>query len=60
MTNSFKGLLSVHSAVFIFGLTALFSKLISLTALEITMLRSIFAVLIILAVFFWQKKSIKR
>lgn len=59
MTNSFKGLLAVHSAVLIFGLTALFSKLISLTALEITMLRSIFAGLIILAIFFWQKKSIK-
>ena len=59
MTNSFKGLLSVHSAVFIFGLTALFSKLISLTALEITMLRSIFAGLVILAIFFWHKTSIK-
>lgn len=59
MTNSFKGLIAVHSAVLIFGLTALFSKLISLTALEITLLRSIFAVLIILAIFFWQKKSIQ-
>ena len=59
MTNSFKGLLAVHSAVLIFGLTALFSKLISLTALEITLLRSIFAVLIIFAIFLWQKKSIK-
>ena len=59
MTNSFKGLLAVHSAVLIFGLTALFSKLISLTALEITLLRSIFAVLIIFVVFLWQKKSIK-
>lgn len=59
MKDSYKGLLAVHSAVLIFGLTALFSKLISLTALEITMLRSIFAVLIISAFFFWQKKSIK-
>ena len=59
MTNSFKGLFAVHSAVLIFGLTALFSKLITLTALEITLLRSIFAVLFILAVLFWQKKSIK-
>lgn len=59
MTNSFKGLLAVHSAVLIFGLTALFSKLIALTALEITLLRSIFAVFILLAIFFWQKKSIK-
>ena len=59
MTNSFKGILAVHSAVLIFGLTALFSKLISLTALEITLLRSIFAVFIIFAIFLWQKKSIK-
>jgi len=59
MTNSFKGLLAVHSAVLIFGLTALFSKLISLTALEITLLRSVFAVFIIFAIFLWQKKSIK-
>ena len=59
MTNSFKALLAVHSAVLIFGLTALFSKLISLTALEITLLRSVFAVFIIFAIFLWQKKSIK-
>lgn len=59
MTNSFKGLLAVHSAVLIFGLTALFSKLISLTALEITLLRSIFAALIILSMFFWQKTSLR-
>ena len=59
MKDSFKGLLAVHSAVLIFGLTALFSKLISLTALEITLLRSIFAAFIILAIFLWQKKSIK-
>lgn len=59
MTNSFKGLFAVHSAVLIFGLTALFSKLITLTALEITLLRSVFAVFFILAIFFWQNKSIK-
>ena len=59
MTNSFKGLLAVHSAVLIFGLTALFSKLIALTALEITLLRSIFTVLIISAIFFWHKNSLK-
>lgn len=58
MTDSFKGLLAVHSAVLIFGLTALFSKLISLSALEITLLRSIFAVLIIFVIFLGQKKSL--
>ena len=51
--------MAVHSAVLIFGITALFSKFISLTALEITMLRSIFAAAIILFVVIWQKKSIK-
>lgn len=59
MNNSFKGLIAVHSAVLIFGLTALFSKLITLSALEITLLRSLFAAFIILAIFLWQKKSIK-
>lgn len=58
MTNSFKGLLAVHSAVLILGLTALFSKLITLTALEITLLRSFFAALVIFIIFIWQKKSI--
>lgn len=58
MTNTYKGLIAVHSAVLIFGLTALFSKLISLTALEITLLRSIFAALFIIALFLWQGKSI--
>lgn len=43
MSHSKEGLLAVHSAVFIFGLTALFSKLISLTALDISMLRSLFS-----------------
>lgn len=59
MLNSHKGLLAVHSAVFIFGLTALFSKVIALTALEITLLRSIFASLVILGIFFWQNKSLR-
>ena len=59
MNNSLRGLFAVHSAVLIFGLTALFSKLISLTALEITLLRSIFSVIFIFAFFIWQKTSIK-
>lgn len=47
MNKHTEGLLSIHSAVLIFGLTALFSKLISLNALEITLLRSVFAVIAI-------------
>ena len=58
MKNSHDGLLAVHTAVLIFGLTALFSKIISLSALEITMLRSVFALGVIFVVFLWQKKSL--
>lgn len=59
MTSAYKGLLAVHTAVLIFGLTALFSKLISLTALEITLLRSIFAVFFLTAIFFWKGQSLR-
>ena len=51
--------MAVHSAVFLFGLTALFSKLISLSALEITLLRSIFAVLTLWLVMRHQGLSVK-
>lgn len=53
------GLWAVHSAVFLFGLTALFSKLISLTALEITLLRSVFAILALWLVLKWQKEVLR-
>lgn len=59
MSNHIKGLFAVHSAVLIFGLTALFSKLITLNALEITLLRSVFAALIISFIFIWYKQSLK-
>lgn len=58
MTNHREGLLSVHSAVLIFGLTALFSKLISLSAIEITLLRSIFAVFAIAIYIKYLKESL--
>lgn len=59
MSNYFKGLFAIHSAVLILGLTALFSKLITLSAFEITLLRSLFAVAVIFVIFLWQNKSIK-
>jgi len=59
MTHSYKGLVAVHSAVLIFGLTALFSKLIALSAIEITLLRSIFAALVIAGFIFWKKESLR-
>jgi EamA domain-containing membrane protein RarD len=47
MQHSREGLLAVHAAVLIFGFTALFSKLLSLPALDITFYRSIFAFIVI-------------
>ena len=58
MNGHREGLLSVHASVFIFGLTALFSKLISLTAMEITLVRSIFAALVIALYILWLKESL--
>lgn len=59
MKQSRQALISVHSAVFIFGLTALFSKLIALSALEITLLRSVFAVLALWLFIRSQSESLK-
>ena len=59
MNNHHKGLLAIHSAVFIFGFTALFSKLIDLPALDITMLRSIITFLALGSFILWQKQSLK-
>jgi drug/metabolite transporter (DMT)-like permease len=59
MKSHTEGLLSVHAAVLIFGLTALFSKLIALSAIEITLLRSVFAVAAIAIYIKYLKESIK-
>ncbi len=58
MQSHKEGLLSVHTAVLIFGLTALFAKLISLSAMEITLLRSIFAALAIAVYIIWRGESL--
>lgn len=58
MQSHKEGLLSVHMAVLIFGLTALFAKLISLSAVEITLLRSIFAALAIAVYIIWRGESL--
>lgn len=42
MQHSREGLLSVHGAVLIFSFTALFSRLVSLSALDVTFYRSVF------------------
>jgi drug/metabolite transporter (DMT)-like permease len=57
MHHSREGLLSVHAAVLIFSFTALFSKLVSLPALEITFYRSIFAFLAIAIYMAYRKQS---
>ena len=59
MTSHREGLLSVHASVFIFGLTALFAKLISLSAIEITLLRSIFAALSIAFYIIFLKENLR-
>ncbi len=59
MQHSREGLLAVHAAVLIFGFTALFSKLLSLPALDITFYRSIFA-FIVIAIYIAYKKQAYR
>jgi drug/metabolite transporter (DMT)-like permease len=53
-----EGLLAIHSAVLVFGGTALFSKLIELPALDITPLRSIFAVLALWGFMLWRRQPL--
>ncbi|MCK4675615.1 MAG: DMT family transporter [Gammaproteobacteria bacterium] len=57
MHHSREGLLAVHAAVLIFGFTALFSKLLSLPALEITFYRSAVAFLVIAIYVAYKKQS---
>jgi drug/metabolite transporter (DMT)-like permease len=52
-----EGLLAVHAAVLIFGFTALFSKLLALSALDITFYRSIFAFIAIAIYMAYRKQS---
>ncbi|MDH5786607.1 MAG: DMT family transporter [Chromatiales bacterium] len=59
MSHTKEGLLSVHLAVLIFGLTALFSKLIALSALEITLIRSLFAMLTLALFIRWKGGSLR-
>ncbi|MBD3670798.1 MAG: DMT family transporter [Gammaproteobacteria bacterium] len=59
MNPTRQGLWAVHASVLLFGLTALFSKLIALSALEITLLRSVFAALALWAVILWQGDLIR-
>ena len=57
MQHSREGLLAVHAAVLIFGFTALFSKLLSLPALDITFYRSIFAFIAIAIYMAYRQQS---
>ncbi len=57
MQHSREGLLAVHVAVLIFGFTALFSKLLTLPALDITFYRSVIAFLVIAMYVAYKKQS---
>lgn len=57
MQHSREGLLSVHAAVVIFSFTALFSRFISLPALEITIYRSVFAFVAIATYIAYKQQS---
>lgn len=59
MSTQKSGLLAVHTAVLIFGVTALFSKVIALSAVEITFLRSFIAALFIAGVLLWSKQALR-
>ncbi len=58
MNSHREGLFSVHASVLIFGFTALFSKFISLNAIDITLFRSVFAVLSIALYIVFLKESL--
>jgi len=58
MSTTYKGLVAVHTSVVIFGLTALFSKFIQLSALDISMLRSLFAAIVIAVFILTKNKSL--
>jgi len=59
MNKQTQGLLSVHSAVLLFGITALFSKLIALPAIDITFLRTLPAIAAIAVFLFYTKDSFR-
>lgn len=59
MEDKRKGLLFLHSASLIFGGTALFSKLISLPATDITVWRSFVAVAVILILLLIRRRPLK-
>lgn len=59
MNNKQQSLLYLHSAVLLFGGTALFSKLIGLPALDITVYRTAIAAIVLFIVLTLQKQNIR-
>lgn len=53
-----EGLLAVHGAVVLLGVTALFSKWIALPALDITLVRSVFAAMVLAWFLYTQRASL--
>jgi drug/metabolite transporter (DMT)-like permease len=58
MNKTHNSMLALHSAVFILGMTALFSRFIELSALDITLIRSVFACLSIALFIIYLKESL--
>ena len=59
LSSKNKGLLSVHAAGLLFGGTSLFSKTIALNAVDMTMIRSLIAGVVILALLLARRQVIK-
>lgn len=58
-TQAREGLWSVHGAIVLMGGTALFAKWIELPALEITLLRSVFAAAVLFAYLKWRAMALR-
>lgn len=58
-TSKHKGLMSIHAAALLFGATGLFSKAIDLNALDMTAIRSLIAVIILMTILLLRKKALK-
>ena len=54
-----EGLWSVHGAIILLGVTALFSKWIALPALDITFVRSVFAAIVLALFLYTQRASLR-
>ena len=59
MENTKKGLISAHAGVFLLGLTALFSKLVPMNAVNIVFARAIIACIVLILVIKLSRKALR-